>query len=95
MARWSVMLMSGTAQTLAAVREYDALGNVASSSGGWAGPFGYAGKFGYQSPSIPGTSTPDEGLTLMGHRYYDSSTGRFLTRDPIFVGRNWYSYGVG
>ena len=28
----------------------------------------------------------------MGHRYYDSDTGRFLTRDPIKDGRNWYSY---
>lgn len=29
---------------------------------------------------------------LLGHRYYDSSTGRFLTRDPIKDGRNWYVY---
>ncbi len=26
----------------------------------------------------------------MGHRYYDTATGRFLTRDPIGAGRNWY-----
>jgi hypothetical protein len=32
------------------------------------------------------------GLKLLGHRYYDSSTGRFLTRDPIKDGRNWYVY---
>jgi hypothetical protein len=32
---------------------------------------------------------------LLGHRYYDPSTGRFLTRDPIKDGRNWYSYGGG
>jgi hypothetical protein len=31
-------------------------------------------------------------LQLLGHRYYDSSTGRFLTRDPIKDGRNWYTY---
>ena len=41
--------------------------------------------FGYQSD-------PDTGLKLLGHRYYDSDTGRFLTRDPIKDGRNWYSY---
>jgi uncharacterized protein RhaS with RHS repeats len=29
---------------------------------------------------------------LLGHRYYDSGTGRFLTRDPIQDGRNWYTY---
>jgi hypothetical protein len=28
----------------------------------------------------------------VGHRYYDSSTGRFLTRDPAKFERNWYSY---
>jgi uncharacterized protein RhaS with RHS repeats len=31
-------------------------------------------------------------LQLLGHRYYDSSTGTFITRDPIKDGRNWYSY---
>jgi hypothetical protein len=31
-------------------------------------------------------------LQLLGHRYYDPSTGRFLTRDPIKDGRNWYGY---
>lgn len=40
---------------------------------------------GYQSDS-------DTGLQLLGHRYYDPSTGRFLTRDPIGDGRNWYVY---
>jgi len=34
----------------------------------------------------------DFGLKLLGHRYYDPSTGRFLTRDPIKDGRNWYGY---
>jgi hypothetical protein len=29
---------------------------------------------------------------LLGHRLYDPSTGRFLTRDPIQDGRNWYVY---
>jgi RHS repeat-associated protein len=51
-------------------------------------PIDYAGGFGYQQDS-------DSGLMLLGHRYYDPSTGRFLTRDPIKDGRNWYSYGGG
>lgn len=29
---------------------------------------------------------------LLGHRYMDPSTGRFLTRDPVKDGRNWYGY---
>ena len=75
---------SGTGQTVIAARQYDAFGNVASSTGTWTGPFGYAGGFGYQEDAT--------GLKLLGHRYYDSSTGRFLTRDPIKDGRNWYAY---
>ncbi|KAA0224283.1 RHS repeat-associated core domain-containing protein [Fimbriimonadia bacterium ATM] len=77
-----------SSQTFAAVRAYDAFGMPVSSSGPWAGPFGYGGKFGYQSD-------PDSGLMLLGHRYYDPSTGRFLTRDPIKDGRNWYAYCEG
>lgn len=42
-------------------------------------------KFGYQS-------SEDAEVMLLGHRYYDPSTGRFLTRDPIKDGRNWYGY---
>lgn len=45
---------------------------------------GFAGRWGYQEDA--------SGYKLLGHRYYDSSTGRFLTRDPAKDGRNWYSY---
>ena len=72
------------AQTIAATRQYDAFGNVVSNTGTWSGPFGYAGGFGYQEDAT--------GLKLLGHRYYDSSTGRFLTRDSVKDGRNWYVY---
>jgi len=76
---------TSTAQGSIASRQYDAVGNVAASSGTWTGPFGFVGGYGYQEDS-------DSGLQLLGHRYYDSSTGRFLTRDPIKDGRNWYGY---
>ncbi|GIV03348.1 MAG: hypothetical protein KatS3mg015_2178 [Fimbriimonadales bacterium] len=66
-------------------QQYDAFGNPVSSTGSWSGPFQYGGRFGYQSDS-------DTSLSLLGHRYYDSATGRFLTRDPIGDGRNWYGY---
>ena len=29
---------------------------------------------------------------LCGNRYYDDSTGRFLSRDPAQAGENWYAY---
>jgi RHS repeat-associated protein len=69
---------------IAATRVYDAFGAELSATGTWKGPFGYAGGFGYQEDS--------SGLKLLGHRYYDSTTGRFLSRDPIKDGRNWYAY---
>ncbi len=78
---------TNASQAVSATKQYDAFGNLELSSGSSASPFGFAGGFGYQED-------PDSGLKLLGHRYYDSSTGRFLTRDPIKDGRNWYGYCV-
>ena len=71
--------------SIAASKMFDAFGNVVSGSGSWSGPYGYGGDYGYQGDV-------DTGWRLLGHRYYDSDTGRFLTRDPAKDGRNWYSY---
>ena len=78
-------MQTNSSGTVTAERQYDAFGNVIASSGAWASQFGNAGRFGYQED-------PDSGLKLLGHRYYDSSSGRFLTRDPIKDSRNWYGY---
>ncbi len=75
---------TSSGKSVTATRVYYAFGNVASSTGTWSSPFGYAGPFGYQEDSA-------SGLKLLGHRYYDSSTGRFLSRDPVKDGRNWYT----
>ena len=75
---------SSATGAISASRVYDAYGNTVSSTGTWKGPFGYGGPFGYQEEA--------NGLKLLGHRYYDPDTGRFLTRDPIGSGRNWYAY---
>jgi RHS repeat-associated protein len=72
-------------QNITGTNHYDAFGNLIDYSGSWNGPFAYGGKFGYQSDD-------DSGLMLLGHRYYDSSTGRFLSRDPIGDGSNWFAY---
>lgn len=80
----SFTAQTNAAQAVSATREYDAFGNPLSSSGSPQGPFGFAGAWGYQEDV--------SGLQLLGHRYYDPSTGRFLTRDPIKDGRNWYGY---
>jgi RHS repeat-associated protein len=73
--------------TITSNQRWDAFGMLLASSGTRVGPFGFAGEHGYQTD-------PDSGLQLLGHRYYDPSTGRFLTRDPIKDGRNWYAYGA-
>lgn len=55
------------------------------SGGGSASPLKYGGANGCQTDY-------DTGLVLMGHRYYDVRTGRFISQDPAGVGNNWYSY---
>jgi RHS repeat-associated protein len=67
--------------------ETDAFGMVLSTVGTPVGarPFGFAARHGYQSDA-------DTGLQRLGYRFYDPSTGRFLSRDPIRDGYNWYVY---
>ncbi len=81
----NVEVESNTSQTISASRQYDAFGTITSSSGTWYGAFGYGGEFGYQEDG-------DYGVRLLGHRYYCPDIGRFLTRDPLRDGRNWYTY---
>ncbi|BBO23688.1 conserved hypothetical protein [Candidatus Nitrosymbiomonas proteolyticus] len=80
--------LTDTNQSTTDTRQYDAFGLLTSSSGSTPTPFGFAGAWGYQED-------PDSGLKLLGHRYCDPSTGRFLTRDPVKDGRNWYGYCAG
>ena len=75
----------------------DASGNVLSNhflsahgsilNGALSEPFGYKAQGGYYTDT-------ETGLQLLTHRYYDVSTGRFLTRDPISYGGgvSLYSY---
>jgi hypothetical protein len=39
-----------------------------------------------------GVSAGLGGLQLLGHRYYESDTGVFLSRDPALDGSNWFGY---
>ena len=72
-------------ESTVSTRTYDAFGMPISTSGTPKTGFGFAGGYGYQEDA-------DSGLKLLGHRYYDASTGRFLTRDPAKDGRSWYGY---
>jgi RHS repeat-associated protein len=64
---------------------FSAYGSILSGS--LSDAFGYKAQFGYYTDN-------ETGLQLLTHRYYDSSTGRFLTRDPLgFAGGiNSYAY---
>ncbi len=64
---------------------YDAFGMVVSRTGTSSTQKGFASGFGYQEDG-------ESGYKLLGHRYYDPETGRFLSRDPAFSGRNWFAY---
>lgn len=52
---------------------YDPHGNSVASSTAIANPFRFAGQF----------SDPKSGLMYMRARWYDPTTGRFITRDPM------------
>ena len=77
--------LTNSSGTITDAHETDAFGNTVAASGSTPTPFGFAGQAGYQTDS-------DTGLKLLGYRYYDSSTGRFISRDPIQDGDNWYVY---
>ena len=60
---------------------YDAFGNEQNITND-NNPFRYAGEYYDQ----------ETGLIYLRNRYYNSSTGRFITEDPAQDGVNWYSY---
>ncbi len=64
---------------------WDAFGNSVSRFGVNPTAFAWNVSSGYQSDG-------DSGLKLLGHRYYDSRTGRFISQDPAGDGDNWYAY---
>ena len=80
----SVTSLSNSAGTVASTYTYDSFGNLTASTGSVVSPFQYAGReFDSQS-----------NLYYMRARYYDTSTGRFISEDPIgFLGGfNFYAY---
>jgi RHS repeat-associated protein len=81
----SVRALTNISGTVTDSRSTDAFGNVTTTTGTTPTPFGFAGGFGYQQDS-------ETGLMRLGHRMYDSSTGRFISRDPIQDDYNWYVY---
>jgi RHS repeat-associated protein len=83
--RGSVIATTDSSQTQTSTLNYDAFGSLSGATGTTVTPFKYVGAEGYQGDS-------ETGLQLLGHRYYDPSLGRFITRDPAMDGNNWYAY---
>jgi RHS repeat-associated protein len=77
--------VTDASQVVTNSRSYDAFGMLTSISGGPGTQKGFGSAFGYQEDE-------ESGLKLLGHRYYDAATGRFITRDRSQVGSNWYGY---
>ena len=63
---------------------YDAFGNQLEGEEGW-NPFKYCGIFGYREDE-------ETGLMKVGARYYDPMIGRWIQKDPILDGFNWWIY---
>jgi len=64
---------------------WDAFGGLMSRVGSSVTGYAWGEGSGYQSDA-------DTGLVLMGHRYYDTRIGRFISQDPAGDGDNWYAY---
>lgn len=64
--------------------DYDAYGNKLTSQVNPT-PFGYSGEY----------CDAETGLIYLRARYYDPSSGRFISEDPIRDGVNWYAYCAG
>ena len=78
-------MTDGSAQGFSDGLNFDGFGNLVGRVGNTSVPLGYGEGSGYVTDA-------DTGLRLLGHRYYDSRTGRFISRDPAGAGDNWYAY---
>ena len=88
----SVAQRLGGSGSVLSTQTFDAYGNRLSTDGNTDPYAGYRGQSGYYTDWETGTST--SALELLTFRYYDPSTGRFITRDPIGYkgGGNAYEY---
>jgi RHS repeat-associated protein len=68
----SISSLSNTTGGLINTYAYDSFGKLTTSTGTLANPFQFTGR----------EFDPETGLRYYRARYYDSSTGRFLTEDP-------------
>ena len=80
-AHGDVTALADAAGTITKNYLYDAFGNEQTGAAD-TNPFRYAGEY----------RDSETGNIYLRNRYYDPSTGRFITEDPIRDGLNWYVY---
>lgn len=73
--RGSTVGMTDGSENVVNKYAYDEYGSVLNSSEANANPFRYVGRYGVMDEG--------NGLLFMRARYYDSDTGRFLSKDPL------------
>jgi RHS repeat-associated protein len=80
----TVTSLSSSAGAIANTYTYDSFGNLTNSTGSLVNPFQYTAR----------ESDAETGLYYYRARYYDSTSGRFLTEDPVryLGGINFYAY---
>lgn len=78
----STLYRNGSGWTADTLKFYDPWGNP-TSSGGWMQR--YCANLGH-------VQDDESGLTYMRARYYEPSTGRFVSEDPVRDEMNWYVY---
>lgn len=80
----STRALTDTSGAVQATDTYDPYGNVVTRSGAAPNPLQFAGQY----------KDAESGLYYLRARYYQPTTGQFLTRDPI-VATTHRSYGYG
>jgi RHS repeat-associated protein len=79
--------LTSNTQSITDTFRYDVWGDIAERTGTTPTPHQFVGALGYEQEA-------DSGLYFIGTRYYDSSTGRFLSQDLAQWGVNWYVYAA-
>jgi len=81
----STLALTVSDESVTDTYRYYAFGETLTSTGSTTNPFQYVGNLGYYNEAALS-------LQYLRARYYQPSTGRFVSADPVHEGTNWYVY---